>query len=231
MRVESENSKAASLPAAGPREYRFRPGQRMGKTALRARQRILDAISSLLRTKPPWQLKANDVAVRCEISQSNFYTYFASIDDALHALALQVHERHPDLAPYLAFDWTSPAALDHARALARAAIGFWKENRPILRLTQTLAEDGDPEYLRIRLLPHGEFFDRCTEMVLAAQAEGRLSTLQDPRLTAYTAFGALESYAATIHLHEPSGFTEERSIDTIAANLVHMLTGRVAEQV
>jgi hypothetical protein len=49
-----------------------------------------------------------------------------------------------------------------------------------------------------------------------------------PRLVAYTAFGMLETFGATLHLHQAGGFSLDQSHDTMASHVFAVLTGYMA---
>jgi len=204
--------------------HRYKQNQPLGRIGAKVRQSLMDAVSQLLWDRPPWQLRASDVAAHCNLRQSNFYTYFASIDEAIWARVVQVHEMHPDLRSFVQGGW-GPSDFPRAQALTDAMAAFWREHRPILALARSLGEEGDPDYLQVRITPHEKFIDACVEMISQAQSAGRLSARLEPRMAAWSVFGELESLGATLHTHGAMGFSYEQSRDTAAARVFAGVTG------
>ena len=210
-------------------EHRYKKNQRIGRVGAQVRQSIVDAISDLLWSKHPWQLRASEISANCNLTQSSFYTYFGSMDEAIRACVLNAYASHPDMFSFVSGGW-GPDDFPRARALTEAVGEYWRTHRPILALARSLGEEGHEDYLAIRLAPHAEFFEAAAQMVEHAQAAGRLSPHLQPRLVAYTAFGMLETFGATLHLHPAGGFSAEQSHDTMASHIFAALTGYVAER-
>lgn len=204
--------------------HRYKTNQRVGRIGAQVRQVIMDGVAELLWSKRPWQIRASDVAAHCGLNQSTFYTYFASIDQAIQACAVRVYEQHPDMLSFVSGGW-GPGDLPRAQALTEAVATFWTIHRPILALTRHLSEEGEATFTEIRISPHMPFFQACARMIRDGQTAGRLSPHVEPVLGAYCVFGELETLGATLHQHGVNGFKYEQSRDTIAAHVLASLTG------
>ena len=79
-------------------------GRVIGRRAIQTRRRILDTTAALLREHGALDLKVTDVAREVGTSPATFYQYFADVEDAILALAIDLVETAPRL-PEPPVDW------------------------------------------------------------------------------------------------------------------------------
>ncbi len=204
---------------------RNRKGQRLGAKGDRMRQALMDATAHLLATQAPWTIKVADIAAACNVRAPNFYAYFDSVEEVILALAEQADEARPDLVSVIREEWTSETGFAHARRLTELSVGYWESFRPVLRVVDILAEDGDPAFLEARIRRVRPVARAFRERILAAQAAGRLSPEVSPRLCGYSLASQIERWGYHWNLTLSSGIERGQILDTLATLFLSLVAG------
>ena len=202
-----------------------RKGQRLGAKGDRMRQSLMDATARLLATKPPWSIKVADIAAACGVRAPNFYAYFDSVAEVILALAEQATSDRPDLESVINAEWTSVNAYARARRLAELSVEYWEKHRPVLRVVDMLADDGDPEFLDARIRRTRPVVRAFRARIVAAQQAGRLSASIDPRLCGYAMASQIERWGYYWKLTLSSGISRDQILDTLATLFLSLVAG------
>jgi AcrR family transcriptional regulator len=136
-------------------------GRPLGPRALQTRQRILDAVVSLLEEKPMRDLRVIDIARRVGSSPATFYQYFKDVEDVVLHLAGVAAEQTHEMVDLIHGDWSGRAGHERARRLVNLVIDHWKKYAPILRVRNNATDEGDPRFREVRrqaLMPMLEAF-------------------------------------------------------------------------
>lgn len=84
-------------------------------------------------------------------SPATFYHYFEDFDAAIAELAEAMLAHGDRLAELVrTSSWTAEDAYRSAEAIVEALSSFWAEHRAVIRVVETLAEDGDRRFQRLR---------------------------------------------------------------------------------
>jgi AcrR family transcriptional regulator len=149
---------------------RFAAGQganrAFGPRALRTRQSLLDTTATLLRELPFHALSSALVSQRAGLSPAAFYRYFSDLGDAIVALTPRMAASVEVIAAQVrAADWSDAAgARDSAAEVVAALAGFWEVHRPLYRVTDLLAEEGDARFLPVKAQTFGALTDAFTDV-------------------------------------------------------------------
>jgi AcrR family transcriptional regulator len=122
-----------------------------GARALRTRERLLECTAALVRELPYRELTTAEVTQRLGLSPPAFYRYFADIDEAILELAGEMRETVRGIARCVREgSWEGPECLATASAVVDAMAAFWARHRALYRVTDLLAEEGDPRFRRVK---------------------------------------------------------------------------------
>jgi AcrR family transcriptional regulator len=121
-------------------------GRVIGERALQTRRRILDATAALLREQGALDVKVMDVAREVGTSPATFYQYFADVEDAIFALALELPDKVAFIQAQFDLDWTGPKGLDLVRQAVSEYTDFWDENAAVLRVLLLRADERDERF-------------------------------------------------------------------------------------
>ena len=197
-------------------------GRVIGERALQTRRRILDATAALLREQGALDVKAMDVAREVGTSPATFYQYFADVEDAIFALALELPEKVAPIQTQFERDWSGPAGLDLARQAVSDYTDFWDENAAVLRVLLLRADERDERFRQVRRDYNAPFM---TAKVRSAQDVGRIAGAIDAEATAGAMLAALDRLPNYREGFEKRGTSREAMIETVARLLHSSLTG------
>jgi AcrR family transcriptional regulator len=187
------------------------------------RQSLMDATAHLLATQPIWSIKVSDIAAACGAKPPGFYAYFDSVEEVILTLAEQANAARPDMAGLLDKDWTRQDGFECARKLAEMSVQHWLAYRPVLQVVRMRADEGDPDFLPVRVAGMRPLVRSLRARMEAAQARGALTADFEPRLGAYTVADLIESWGQHWSLTVKSGIPEDRILDTLATLLFEMI--------
>lgn len=156
-------------------------GRPLGPRALRTRQRILEATVELLAEKSMRDLRVIDIARRIGTSPATFYQYFKDVNDAVHELAVEVSNTAPELVEMIDGDWTGQAGYERGIGLIKRVVEHWDRYRPILRVRNNAADEGDARFMEVRRRAMFPLVHAFAEVIRRHQAEATSeSAEQDP---------------------------------------------------
>ncbi len=122
-----------------------------GERALQTRERILDMTAALVREVPFKDLTPTLVTQRSGLTPPAFYRYFAGLNDALAACGETIRADVDELADAVAAGrWQGPAAVGAASDVIDAFVAFWSRHRPLYRVIDLLADEGDKRFVSLR---------------------------------------------------------------------------------
>ena len=201
-------------------------GQVLGPKGEGSRQRIIDGAFDLLAKNSVWNIGVTDICTHCDIAPSNLYTYFASVEEVVLALAEQVLDCAPPLTDILRGDWSGRGGLKLARAYVEEDFKYWEKYRPVLKVVELLADEGNCAFGKIRerrILP---IYDAMQPIIVKAQQQGGISRKLEPKVVAMCAHGVIESGAMHLPIILQYGHKAEDLMETHARLLLLHLIGR-----
>ena len=214
------------MPASTLRSTTNKLGHRIGARGGRTRQAILQATRRLLDRKHLGEIRVADVAAEAELSPSNFYTYFKTVEECVLGLCDAAAVDFQPLARHLDGDWSSETAFTAARAYVVDVLMFWGEHGPVLRIEHMLADKGEPGFAEARIKRLRRVHLAFERRIATAHATGYHARALDPRLTSYEVANLVESVAAGFDLMRRGDTPAEAIIDTTAHIVVKLVTGR-----
>jgi AcrR family transcriptional regulator len=213
-----KNAQVQAAPHGGQAEGKVEKA--LGPKGARTRRRIMDATADMLAERPFADIRITEVARAADIAQPNFYTYFASVEDVILAIADEVSA--DSLSVYLEPDWEGEAGLEHARQLVEAAIKLWRRHRGVFSIVSMLADKRHGGFAAVRVRQMRVIYKSFETKIRAAQRAGRLDTAITPRLCGYECVGIIGSTGQRYELLIASGFTHEQLVET-TARLLHLI--------
>jgi AcrR family transcriptional regulator len=181
----------------------------------------MEATAQLLKEKPYSDVRITDVARGADIAQPNFYTYFASLEDVIIALAEEV-----STSPLAQFIALREIGMDWAAAMVETAIPIWREHRTLFAIIGMLADKQHGDFPRLRVQQTRDVCKAFEGLIRRAQEDGELPLSIKPRLGSYLCLGVLSSTCDRYDLWRASGFTHEELVETTASMLRILATGR-----
>jgi AcrR family transcriptional regulator len=213
----SATGSAAQEPGPG------KSGPALGAKGARTRRKIMDATATLIAERSFADVRITDVARLAEIAQPNFYTYFASVEDVVRALAEEVSL--DPLARLLEPDWSTSDGLDLARQFVEEAFALWKTHQPIMALSWFFADKRHGDFPQLRIRQVRSLYKGFESQIRRSQEAGRIDPAMQPRLAGYECVGLISSAATKFSLLVQSGFSREQLIETNARLLRMIATG------
>lgn len=125
-------------------------GRPLGPRALRTRARILEATVAILEEKSMRDLRVIDIARRIGSSPATFYQYFKDVNDVVLELASEVSDLADVVIEVIHGDWHGQAGYERGIQLANLVIDHWDQYRPILRVRNNAADEGDEAFMEVR---------------------------------------------------------------------------------
>src|SRR5690606_19274613 len=110
---------------------------------------ILAATESLLARHPLGDVRVADIAREAEMTQSNFYSYFDSLEGVLLALGEEITA--DGVASFVELDWTGGDGFDQAVRTVHAAISLWNEHGAALATIGALADKRYGAFPQVRM--------------------------------------------------------------------------------
>ena len=196
-----------------------------GRRGRATRRRLLDATAALLDSGTYRDLTVVDIAREAGTSPATFYQYFTDVEDAVHALALELLDQVASIQSQLAEDWSVADGLDRARAVVSDYLDFWDEHGAVLRIMLLRADEGDERFRQLRRDYNAPFMSAMAAKVRDAQSAGRVSSSLDPEATAGAMLAAMDRLPNYRQGFEKRGTSREALIETVAVLLAMTLIG------
>lgn len=195
-------------------------GRVPGRRGLATRQRLLDATCNLLDSVAYRDLKVVDIAREASTSPATFYQYFSDVESAMLALAGDLGQAwHEDLSKLITNrDWLAEPDLS-ARAVADGILEFWTRHKPVLRVLDLGAMEGDLRFREIRTFLLSGATEALTDLASERDIPG------DPRASAGVVVGMLAHVANHQHGFERWGVSHDQLVDTAAGIIRRTIIG------
>jgi AcrR family transcriptional regulator len=175
MRRQVRVSLAAVVePVEAIDDLRASDGRVPGRRGRATRQRLLECTAGMLRTSPYRSLKVIDIAREAGTSPATFYQYFADVDEAILVLAQEMALDSERLVGIIGEgNWQGKAGYRTALELTDAFFAFWEQHRPVIRVVDLGAEEGDRRFRKIHLALLYNVTVQLAETITGIQAEER----------------------------------------------------------
>jgi AcrR family transcriptional regulator len=168
--IDRLSARAGTVRAPGPR-------------AMRTRVALLETTASLLGEVPFHQLTSAHVTQHAGLSPAAFYRYFSDLGDAIAELTGRMGGSVNAIAELVRdADWSPERAFESARAVIAAMEQFWSEHRALYRVTDLLAEEGDPRFTGVKARTFAELTDAFAQ--IAHRTNGDQRRQLEARVTA-----------------------------------------------
>lgn len=213
----------SAIQSAALEQGPAKSGQPLGAKGARTRRKIMDATRALIAERSFADVRITDVARLAQIAQPNFYTYFASVEDVVRALAEEVSLE--PLARLLEPDWSTADGLVRARQFVEEAFALWKTHQPIMALSWFFADKRHGDFPQLRIRQVRSLYKGFESQIRRSQEAGRIDLAMQPRLAGYECVGLISSAATKFSLLVESGFSREQLIETNARLLRMIATG------
>jgi AcrR family transcriptional regulator len=200
-------------------------GRVIGRRAIQTRRRLLDVTASLLAERGALDLKVTDVARAVGASPATFYQYFADVEDAILALAIELATAVAPISSMLDVNWSGVDGLDRAREFVSAYIRFWDDNGPVLRILMLRADDRDERFREVRRAYSEPFMIAMVAKVRHAQDAGQLAAALDAEATAGAVLAALDRLPNYRQNFEKRGTSRDAMVETVARLAHTAVTG------
>jgi AcrR family transcriptional regulator len=186
-------------------DLRAADGRVPGRRGRATRQRLLGCTAEMLRTSSYRSLKVIDIAREAGTSPATFYQYFADVEDAILVLAQEMALDSERLVRIVGEgNWQGRAGYRTALALTDAFFAFWDQHRPVIRVVDLGAEEGDRRFRKIHLELLNNMTVQLAETIKGIQAEERNLGV-DPMAQAGMLVATLANVAAHQHSFEAWG--------------------------
>ena len=177
-------------------DMRAADGRVPGRRGMATRQRLLDRTAAMLRTTSYRDLKVIDIAREAGTSPATFYQYFADAQAAILVLAEDLAVEGEKLARIVADGtWRGRAGYQTTLDLVDAFIDFWGRHRPVLRVVELSATEGDRRFQEVRSRLLDAVATELATVIEGFQADGRLPGV-DARANAGVVVTLLANVAA-----------------------------------
>ena len=203
-------------------------GREIGERAMATRHRLLDATRSLLAREGLYELKLVDITREIGASPATFYQYFTDIDDALLCLCDAVEDAAKELVSLLEGPWTSADDFGRAEAFVTAYMNYWDEHRPVLRVRNLKAEEGDKVFRNKRRGTQLPMLKSMSALVEPNIAAGRLPADTDVIATSAAMLAMLDRLTYYSDGLSSRGTGQAELSATMTRILFHSITGIAA---
>jgi AcrR family transcriptional regulator len=201
-------------------------GRTLGPRALRTRQRLLDSTADLLRERSIMDISVVEIARKAETSPATFYHYFGDVEAAALQLAQQAAEEMPAVLERIDGSWEGDEGFETARGIAEAFMEHWEAHHAVLLIRNLAADKGNPHFQEVRREALSPLLERLAERIGESQRAGRISASMHPFAASAALGSILENLSAHAGELAQRGVGRAELIDTTAAILLQVVTGR-----
>lgn len=204
-------------------------GQALGRKGQQTRQRLLEAVEQLLRTKRLRELRQAEVCRVAKVSPPAFYLYFPDIE-ALVLEAIAINQVIPDdLYDSIDQPWASDEVFTRARAFVARYVDYWSQHYHVLKARNLAADEGDLAVRELRFSVQVPILKKIAGKIALGQERSGDSSLL-PLAGAAVVLASLERLVATMRSivddADPNvEFTTDDLIDAEAWILTRMIGG------
>ena len=217
---------APGLVDVDDEDLRAADGRVPGRRGRATRQRLLACTREMLTTTSYRDVKVIDIARDAGTSPATFYQYFGDVEAAILVLAEEMAQQGEHLTRIITEgSWRGRGAYDTALTLVDAFLGFWDENRPVLRVMDLATDEGDRRFQKIRVHLLNDITNALAEVARNAQGDGRLPAGLDPMASAGILVAMLAHTAAHQYGFEFWGIRTAALRDSMARQVSWGVTG------
>lgn len=131
-------------------EFNF-VGQRIGPKGRKVRDNLLQAAREVMLANPTTIPTMTAVTAAAGVKITSVYRYYPDVNSLLvDAMRPMIADMAPAVA-VLDADWPKGSAFDRAFAFSGLIHDYWRERMGVLFVRNSIAEMGDPAFVRLRL--------------------------------------------------------------------------------
>ena len=130
--------------------WRASDGRVPGRRGRATRRRLLDQTATMLRERSYRDVTVIEIARAAGTSPATFYQYFADVEAAVLVLADGLVADAEALAKTVGEAWAGRSDYEAALDVVDAFVAFWDRHRPVLRVVELAAAEGDHRFRRAR---------------------------------------------------------------------------------
>jgi AcrR family transcriptional regulator len=147
-----EAAAVKSAPRTREPGYLYSVARSMRGDANRAtQQRIKDALHRMLEREKLSEISVLGIAHEAGISPATFYRYYRDAEHVAQAMSLDLIHDLDEAAEFAELDWSGEAGEQIALAFVQQFFAHWTRNKPILRMRNLKAEEGDQFFADVRV--------------------------------------------------------------------------------
>jgi AcrR family transcriptional regulator len=199
-------------------------GQSLGRKGRRTRANILEGAGQLLRETPWTPPTVAAIAKQAEISAPTFYLYFEDVGEVLLAMLDELRDESDAILALLNEPWGEDEIYPRALKFVQAYFDFWIRHVPLLRVRNTLSDQGDPRFRQSRWQGAQPFYAGLEAKFFEERREAGGERIEG-RGVAAVAMTALERLATVVALeiHQRTDIPWEHQMHALA----HIIAGSV----
>src|SRR5918995_3361781 len=126
--------------------WRASDGRVPGRRGRATRRRLLDQTAAMLRERSYRDVTVIEIARAAGTSPATFYQYFADVEAAVLVLADGLVADAEALAKTVGEAWAGRSDYEAALDVVDAFVAFWDRHRPVLRVVELAAAEGDHRF-------------------------------------------------------------------------------------
>jgi AcrR family transcriptional regulator len=131
--------------------WRASDGRVPGRRGRATRRRLLDQTAAMLRERSYRDVTVIEIARAAGTSPATFYQYFADVEAAVLVLADGLVADAEALARTVGEAWAARSDYEAALDVVDAFVAFWDRHRPVLRVVELAAAEGDHRFRQARV--------------------------------------------------------------------------------
>jgi AcrR family transcriptional regulator len=192
----------------------------LGRKGNNTRIKIIDATEQLLEESRGLPPSITAISRMAKISPATFYLYFVDVAEAIHAAVERVTTGLDPIFEVLEDEWPADQTFDCARRFIEAFFEYWRQHSAVLRARNRIADEGNPVFIKSRVMSADRLIDGLTARVAPAVLNGKeIATSRD---IAGVLFTAMERTVTTAVLDLYPELTQDwdASINTLAYELM-----------
>lgn len=203
-------------------------GRVPGRRGKATRQKLLDCTRQVLESGSYRDLKIVDIAREAGTSPATFYQYFPDVEAAIAALAQEMATEGAATLPALVREqnWKGKHAAASSEAVVRGFFAFWDTHRPLMRVIDLAAAEGNVKIRTLRMRVMSEFSTALAEVVSVRVVSGQHPADTDPMAVASVVVTLLVNVAIQRYSFAFYGISAD-AVDVAVVRMVHTaLTGQ-----
>lgn len=191
------------------------------------RQRLLECTADMVQRNAYRDVKVVDIAREAGTSPATFYQYFPDVESAVLALAENLADEGRQFATIISStSWRGSEGFDAANELAGAYLRFWEQHRPLLKVIDLAASEGDARFGSIITSFLADTAQALRDAIARMQHEGRHPDAMDPAAMSGVVVSMLANVAGHRRGLEGWGVSTDALQDAMARIIFWAVSGR-----